>query len=375
MTNGPKKQEEILPLTTLRFFAAIFVFTFHIHLAFPLAAAGTPSAQLLDRGAVGMSIFFILSGFVLAVRYAEGVGHLKDYAYSRFIRIYPVYAAAAVCTLPLLINSVEASPIIAGEINRIWQYVFIVVAGIFMVQAWIPELFKFWNNGGSWSISVEAFFYALFPALIFGFRLLGTRGLFICAALSTAFAAYIGMSTFMLVAENYFTVFYAIPIFRLPEFVVGIVCGVLYTRGARIKMPALTLFVSFMLIIAALAFGPAFAYAYIANHIVTIPLIALTIWSAASLENSVIKSALCLRPLVYLGKISYSFYSFQILMLIWLGQNRELIIDWFNGFGSNWAFWAVGFAGLTVISAISYDLLETRLRTYLLQRYRRLSDN
>jgi len=63
-------QKEILPLTGLRFVAAFYVFLFHIHIRWPLA--GQPFLKnVLDQGAVGMSLFFVLSGFVLAYRYAD----------------------------------------------------------------------------------------------------------------------------------------------------------------------------------------------------------------------------------------------------------------------------------------------------------------
>ena len=94
-----KYEKEILSLTGLRFVAAFYVFLFHIHIRWPIA--DHPFAKkVLDQGAIGMSLFFILSGFILAYRYADGRSTLKDYLINRFARIYPICAVAALVTLP-----------------------------------------------------------------------------------------------------------------------------------------------------------------------------------------------------------------------------------------------------------------------------------
>ncbi len=59
---------EILPLTSLRFFAALYVFIFHIHIRWSLICNKFLS-NFFFEGGVGMSLFFILSGFILYYRY------------------------------------------------------------------------------------------------------------------------------------------------------------------------------------------------------------------------------------------------------------------------------------------------------------------
>ena len=57
---------EVRPLTSLRFVAALYVFVFHIHIRWPVAGGWMDG--LLSSGAVGMSLFFMLSGGEARVR-------------------------------------------------------------------------------------------------------------------------------------------------------------------------------------------------------------------------------------------------------------------------------------------------------------------
>ena len=58
---------EVRPLTSLRFVAAFYVFVFHIHIRWPVGMG--IADNLLSAGAIGMSLFFMLSGFILAHRH------------------------------------------------------------------------------------------------------------------------------------------------------------------------------------------------------------------------------------------------------------------------------------------------------------------
>lgn len=57
-------------LTALRFVAAFYVFLFHVQLRAPIAE-NTCIVAFLSQGAVGMAIFFMLSGFILTHRYSQ----------------------------------------------------------------------------------------------------------------------------------------------------------------------------------------------------------------------------------------------------------------------------------------------------------------
>ena len=89
-------------LTGLRFLAAFYVFAFHIHIRYPL---NLPEffTNLLKFGAVGVTLFFVLSGFVLTVSYGQKTELDYHFYVRRFARIYPVYLFSLLSTLPIFL--------------------------------------------------------------------------------------------------------------------------------------------------------------------------------------------------------------------------------------------------------------------------------
>jgi peptidoglycan/LPS O-acetylase OafA/YrhL len=106
----------------------------------------------------------------------------------------------------------------------IFLLIILLVFGLLLIQAWLPQTFSFWNNSASWSISAEAFFYSLFPGLRDPIANLSLK------ALILSFGALCMISTMIPVSAivfrntpDSFSLFYAMPIFRVPEFVAGMV--------------------------------------------------------------------------------------------------------------------------------------------------------
>lgn len=151
-THFPRPVKTWMPqtdhLTGWRFLAAIIVVIFHFgrHLpwvqAFPLLGMGPPMVTL----------FFVLSGFVLTWRYARTDGVNMDwrgYAIARGARLLPLYFLGLVFCAGL------------GH----FQQPYSALLNATLLQAWVP-FYALTGNGPGWSISVECFFYALFPLLL-----------------------------------------------------------------------------------------------------------------------------------------------------------------------------------------------------------------
>jgi peptidoglycan/LPS O-acetylase OafA/YrhL len=133
-------------LTGIRFFAALYVVVYHLFgPQFPHKV--WPIRNFVLSGHIGVSFFFILSGFVITYQYScriDGAADRKSFFWAPFARIYPTYIIALLATV-LLTNNSEG-----------------LVASTLLIQSWFPSL-ALTPNGPGWSLSNEAFFYAVFP--------------------------------------------------------------------------------------------------------------------------------------------------------------------------------------------------------------------
>jgi peptidoglycan/LPS O-acetylase OafA/YrhL len=160
-----QKSETLTALNGLRFFAALFVVIFHYApRAEGYAQVPLSVRNLIDEGPAAVGFFFILSGFVLAYRHLQngpGFQTAAVFYRSRFVRLYPAYLLAFLLFSPvaiqLYLSNAPTSP--AGKRT----FILSAVLSLLMLQAWTP-LAQAWN-GPSWSLSVEAFLYLLFPVI------------------------------------------------------------------------------------------------------------------------------------------------------------------------------------------------------------------
>jgi len=357
----------------LRFIAALYVFLFHMQINWPLTQRPIWKG-IIEQGAVGMSLFFMLSGFVLAYRYAKGGESAKDYFVNRFARIYPVYLFVALATLPFLGVTLSASTV-SDAIVSIGKAVFLIVSNIFLIQAWFPQLFSYWNDGGSWSVSVETFCYLLLPLMLPWLVKRSAKQLLLALLVFYVVAIMPGISM-KLFGSPEFSVFYAIPAFRLPEFLMGVcVFLVARVRSEKKQHPIL----STLLVGAAaylyfyyLAASGTQMPAYVGHNWATLPFIALLLYVMSNGKD--ILSRMMGNPVfVWLGKISYCFYSFQALVLKLIISHHDSLVSKFPALANPKILAVLAFSVLVAISAAGYYLIEEPARRYIRQQYKRKS--
>ena len=153
-------------LTSLRFFAALGVVLFHFPIHFP-GTLGKVYELLAAHGYTGVTFFFILSGFLLASIYSEKPlvdrSSLSKFFKKRFIRIVPTYWFVLLIMLFFLRGQLG----MAKEQGLLPERLVDVGLHLTLLQAWVPASpFRLHWNEPSWSISVEAFYYLLFPLLL-----------------------------------------------------------------------------------------------------------------------------------------------------------------------------------------------------------------
>jgi peptidoglycan/LPS O-acetylase OafA/YrhL len=199
--------EMIKPLTSLRFFFALFVFLSHY----------TVNEQILfPNGAIGVEFFFILSGFIIAYTYelklVEERISVRTFLVARIARIYPLHCL----TFLLVLLFTLRDTLCHGTPFPLLQMFF----NIPLLQSFIPITgYYFSFNAVSWSISDELFFYAMFPLLAKIFRNAQKRILLLWAFI----VLLVYFSAIFFVPEQYrHAIFYINPLCRIFDFIIGI---------------------------------------------------------------------------------------------------------------------------------------------------------
>lgn len=151
-------------LTGVRAVAALLVFVHHF--AFAEEKAGHFFFRLQGELYIGVSIFFVLSGFLITFRYYDEKISLKQYAVNRIARIYPMYLLVTLATFIFYYyNKGDMHyPEVMGE-NAMVTY----VTNLTFLRGFFDDL-KFTGVAQGWTLTVEECFYFFAPVLFFLLR-------------------------------------------------------------------------------------------------------------------------------------------------------------------------------------------------------------
>ena len=179
--------EQLKSLTSLRFFAAMWVVLFAY---WPnLAAQATPT--FVQKGSLGVELFFVLSGFILCHVYLPSWEQARfrygKFIWARIARVYPLHLAT-LAGIGLIAAAALAIGLQVGDGILSWRT---LPANVLMVHAWGFASEAGWNHP-SWSISAEWFAYLSFPLFAWAAVKLRHRPLLAAGgALAALFATYL----------------------------------------------------------------------------------------------------------------------------------------------------------------------------------------
>ncbi|NLS56207.1 acyltransferase family protein [Hafnia alvei] len=283
--------KRIESLDIFRGICAILVMFFHIRVS------GTITELSISRNAfIFVDFFFILSGFVIAMKYTNSSNTFKEYITSRFFRIYPLFFI--LMTISILTEILKyiahkklgiefgATPFTGGSSPEFIPYYYT------LTQAW----FSWVKSDGflypSWSISIEFYMYIILWILISGKFYKSSSFAFLLFSISISLYQH-GAS-------------YPNDIIRG---MTGIPLGALafYFRD---KIKALPYMELPMIIICYFAVSQDYSYKYFcvaASFLITIVVF--------SHDAGVISKIIINRLLKYIGKLSYSIYLTHALVL------------------------------------------------------------
>lgn len=347
----------ITSLQALRFIFALFIFSEH----YPLDAQ---HPHLIDAaGAMGVSFFLILSGFVMSVGYESRVQEesfsWKTFMLKRLIRLWPLHLLCLGTWIILAYAAWGSSAI----------YPLPLLGNALLLQ-WLP-IEHIGGNSVAWCLSILVIFYAVYPLL----ARLKTTQLILCTLL-----IHIGLRLFADTLEGVDAHWYwcRLPISRILDFLIGILCYRSYkyiikqygekclsqlSIGYRwlIELFPIAL-CTWGLIILNAHYTPygAVAYFYLPCYL----MILVFALSSTYPNRASIANLISCPWLIYLGEISFSFYMIHNLVILFVKQILSRIAP---GVG-----WEPRLA-ITVVVTILLSILisryyETPIANYLSKR-------
>lgn len=366
------KTYEILPLTSIRAFAATLVFFVHI------ASGNSIFYEISRYGFIGIHMFFVLSGFLITLRYYDtfqeiNIHILNDYIIKRIARVYPLYLFLFVFLVPT-----------HSDIINWMGFSYMTLQHVLFEPITTTNIFPV-----AWTLSIEIHFYLLAPLLFFLLHLGDKQGasnwanitritfililfnliLFqIGSILSTLFQGnHLGFLPNVMYLQQ--TIFG-----RLSDFSVGILIAIIYQRtefnflkSHRLLSQILAIFTVtlFLFILPVLYFTNLvipISSLYLATSVVTITGLMIIV---ILMSIKWINIPLSLNVFVYFGYISYALYLIQGTTLLSPANNIALI----SGFTEKTTIKGIiVFIYAIPISIALYEWIEKPVQKYIAKK-------
>lgn len=336
---------KILHIEKLRALSIALVFLFH------LEVAG------FQNGFLGVDVFFVISGFLMAILYGDiaSTEAIGKFFRRRMARILPAYYALVVCTAVFSFFFLLPHEIQMVMRQSLWAAFFLPNIGYWLDTSYFDHtnLRPLLNL---WSLGVEVQFYLLFPFLLFIER----RSSLLLKVLAIGSCAEYALLTNI----DPESAFFLIP-GRLWEFLAGVYAARFVTSVDTGTIPGHRYFgaVSVLLILAILLFTPSVArdYTFPATFaVVLLTAVAIVFGFSTGREQGLLS-----RSLVTLGQYSYSVYLVHFPVIVFVlytpfgGTNLTP-----DGISSS----LVAIAITAILSIVFYQLIEQKTRKALTGR-------
>lgn len=289
-------------LTSLRLVFALMVFASHCNIV-----SACFDKPIFTEGYVGVSFFFVLSGFIISYSYDErfrsGDVSVRQFWVARIARIYPLH-----CLMLCVAAALGTCTLAHGLLYWVRHF----VANLSLCQAYIPSSdYYFSFNSPSWSLCCEQLFYVCFPFMVS--LLHRPRRLFLLFAVC-AVIVLLGMQ---FTPPQYVKgLWYVNPLARFPDFLLGMIVYVCHRWYAPVLRRAgwatsMELVAILLLIVCYVASShiPQ-VYRYSCYYWVPIALLIFVF----SLQKGLLSRLLLHRLLVLGGEISFGFYMIHHLL-------------------------------------------------------------
>jgi exopolysaccharide production protein ExoZ len=355
-----KPQSTIYSLQILRAVAAMLVVMHHTIRAFAPAADPGEAMRILSAAgapmAIGVDIFFVISGFIMvhiAGPYVRREKPLSDFAAQRFIRIYPMYLVGT-----LMLLAIQAASYFHGTGQGYNLSLQRIVSSLLIFPSFNDKHLVQPVLGVGWTLSYEIFFYAAFML-----ALLSARRLPIFATLFAVLLACNVLATVFFDPNVALTVFLGDRI--MFEFLFGCAVALAYRRNLLVRIPAWAIA---GLLAAALFVSFASTEESQWRFCCWGAAACLVVMFALRVEGEYLKNW---KFMQFMGKASYSLYVFHIIALYYLLVPLFSVLK-LTGRGEVQTIGLMAFSwcALIAIGAIFHLLIEDPVHSTLMRRYK-----
>lgn len=201
-----------------------------------LAVFFTHCEVIFNMGGWGVSVFFVLSGFLMAYQYSDrmerqySISESIQFGIQRIKKLYPLHILMTIVSLPITIVQMVMK-ISDISMIKLMEQIFLQIT---LLQTWIPiQDYYFSLNGLSWYLSVALFLYIMFPHVLQKQKEKSNRQLAMDSIILYAVIWSLIILSVMIFPDNegyktYFT--YVFPPLRLCDFTIGCNFGLLFLR-------------------------------------------------------------------------------------------------------------------------------------------------
>ncbi|MDE3235521.1 MAG: acyltransferase [Bacteroidota bacterium] len=341
-------------LTFTRFIAVAAIVVFHFGTSvYPF---NIPLLSPLFHAAyVGVSYMYLLSGFVMMIAYQhkkkEGIA-LRTFYRNRLARVYPMYVLALVITI--FFYSIDERIFSVQE----------VLLNVFALQAWVPGDALSLNAPG-WSVSVEVFFYVLFPLL---FNYVYRNGSFIklmLIAILLWLLTQVGLNIALhtsfykgFPSASHDLLFY-FPLMHLNEFIIGNIAGLLFVIRKEKQCRNND---GLLLLLVAISVVGVYLLQHFSFHDGLFALLYAPLLYCLSLNDGNITRLFTKKIFVWAGEISYAIFILQKPFFLFGRKYLPSI-----GVKDSAIQFYIIFILLLIFSFLTYRYVETPARKWILQ--------
>jgi peptidoglycan/LPS O-acetylase OafA/YrhL len=310
-------------LDGLRGLAILMVVLFHATPAAPgTTLLGTIVKNAAEVGAMGVDLFFVLSGFLITGILLEAKGsprYFRTFYARRSLRIFPLYYGVLFVSLVLVplfwpMTSSDAQRIHHDQ-GWLWFYASNIKGSLSTLDR--PFTAGWYQFDHFWSLAVEEQFYLMWPVLIL---VMGRRTMMgICAAL---IAAALALRGWLYLRHDPTAAFYSLTPCRIDELAMG---GLLALLGrGRMNVPVLKQAARGVLIVCAAVLAMIWktdARAMVfGGTLFALFFGALIVLVVTGGEGIGVRSLFSLQPIRIVGKYSYAMYVLHPFLLAVLGD-------------------------------------------------------